>query len=261
MTQRVIRLDLEFDGTHFLGWQQQTRGRTVQGELSRALRQFLQEESAPVGSGRTDAGTHARGLVAHITTSRPHEPERFRRALNALLPPDVSVRRALDVAGDFHARYSARGKRYRYRLTATPHPLQRHLVWIMPRRLELDPMQEAARLLIGKHAFRAFCNPHPEPDHHDCTVSEAVWSVADGEWVFEIHGDRFLRHMVRILVGTMTQVGEGKRPVDDVARLLSEPGLRTEAGPTVPSRGLCLLSVDYDDSVGGPSGDLRRPQP
>ncbi|MBT7599328.1 MAG: tRNA pseudouridine(38-40) synthase TruA [Gemmatimonadetes bacterium] len=255
--QRVIRLDLEYDGTDFLGWQQQKTGRTVQGELARALRRFLQEETHPFGSGRTDAGTHARGLVAHVTTTSHHDPERFRRALNGLLPPDVGVRRALEVSADFHARFSTRGKRYRYRIAFAPLPLHRYQTWVMPRPLDLERMQEAAGLLSGKHSFRAFCNPHPTPDHHDCTIHEASWSITPEEFVFEVTGDRFLRHMVRILVGTMVEVGEAKRSIEQFSQLLTSPGERTDAGQTVPSRGLCLLGVLYDEADGGPSGDLR----
>ncbi len=260
-TERTIRLDLEYEGTDFLGWQEQSRGRTVQGELRRALARFLQQDIQPIGSGRTDAGTHAKGLVAHLRTTSRHEPERFQRALNALLPPDVCVHRALVVADDFHARYSAHGKCYRYRLSEQRHPLQRRQVWVLPRQLDLEPMQEAAASLAGCHAFRAFCNQHPRPDHFDCTISGATWSRVAEECRFEICGNRFLRHMVRILVGTMTQIGEGKRSVADFQQLLNTPSDRPNAGPTAPSRGLCLLGVHYAEADGGPSGDLRSTSP
>ncbi|MBT6145561.1 MAG: tRNA pseudouridine synthase A, partial [Gemmatimonadetes bacterium] len=193
--ERIIRLDLEYEGTDFLGWQEQPRGRTVQGELRAALSRFLQQDVQPVGSGRTDAGTHAKGLVAHLRTTSHHEPERFRRALNALLPPDVCVLRALAVHDDFHARFSALGKRYRYRLSERRHALHRRQVWVLPRHLDLEPMQQAAASLIGCHAFSAFCNHHPPPDHFECTISEATWSRVGQEWRFEIVGNRFLRHM------------------------------------------------------------------
>ncbi len=255
--ERIIRLDLEYDGTGFLGWQEQARGRTVQGELRRALHRFLQQDIQPIGSGRTDAGTHARGLVAHLRTRSQHEPAKFQRALNALLPPDVSVRRALAVGNDFHARFNARGKRYRYRLGAHRRPLTRQQVWIMPRPLDLSRLQQAATLLPGTHEFRAFCNHHPPPDHYGCTIADALWSQVDDEYQFEIAGNRFLRHMVRILVGTMTQVGEGKRSVTSFGDLLSTPAERAAAGPTAPAKGLCLLGVEYEEIDGGPSGDLR----
>ncbi len=258
MSERTIRLDLEYDGTDFLGWQQQKLGRTVQGELARALAQFLQTETLPIGSGRTDAGTHALGLVAHLKTTSQHDTYRFERALNALLPPDLCVRRALDVADDFHARFSARGKQYRYRVSASLSPLRRNQVWVMPRPLDLLSMQAAAAYLTGQHEFRAFCNPHPIPENFNCTLHSSGWSRVDDELVFDITGDRFLRHMVRILVGTMIDVGEGKRSVESFKQLIAGPGNRTDAGPTAPSKGLCLLGVHYDEADGGPSGDLRR---
>ena len=129
LRERVIRLDLEYDGTDFVGWQVQARGRSVQGELARALATFLRVETRPVGSGRTDAGTHALGQVAHFRTRSGHPPRRIQQALNGLLPPDIAVTGCAVAGDDFHARYSALGKCYRYRIASAKTPLERRRVW------------------------------------------------------------------------------------------------------------------------------------
>jgi len=254
MAERVIRLDLEYDGTDFVGWQIQARGRTVQGELARALATFLREEVVPVGSGRTDAGTHALGQVAHFRTRSGLAPRRMQQALNGLLPPDIAVTACAEADDGFHARYSAVGKRYRYRIADRKSPLDRRRLWTLFRPLDLDRMRHAAAALPGTHHFGAFCKQDPEPDRFDCHIHSAAWNRAGCELVFEIEGNRFLRHMVRVLVGTMVEIGLGQRPPDDVARLLAEaangadPRLcRSRAGATAPAVGLCLMRVFYPD--------------
>ena len=252
--ERVLRIDLQYDGTGFVGWQSQARGRTVQDELERALLRLLQEDVRPVGSGRTDAGTHALGQVAHVHTASTMDGGRLLRGLNALLPPDVAATRVLDVAGDFHARFSALGKRYRYRLSRARRPLSRHRIWVLERRLDLAPMADAAATLVGSHDFQAFCKALPAPDHFTCRIDHASWRQDGGELVFEIEANRFLRHMVRILVGTLVDVGLGKLSPAAFAELLDgQP--RSAGGVTAPARGLCLLRVFYEEAAGGPSGE------
>ncbi len=252
---RTLRLDLQYDGSGFVGWQVQARGRTVQGELQRALRTLLQEDVSPVGSGRTDAGTHAIGQVAHISTNSALPVERILAGVNALLPPDMAASAVLAVPHDFHARYSARGKRYRYRITTAPSPLDRHRVWRVFRPLDMEAMSVAAERLTGVLDFRAFCKALPPPDNFECRIDDARWRREGRELVFEVEANRFLRHMVRILVGSFVEVGLGKMSCDAFGRLLSPTAARAQGGQTAPSRGLCLLYVNYDDACGGPSGD------
>ncbi len=254
MSSRTIRLDLEYDGTDFLGWQIQAHGRTVQGELARALRELLQEPVTPVGSGRTDAGTHALGQVAHFRTGTDLPPERICRALNSLLPADISIRSAAEAAADFHARYSAVSKRYRYRIATHKTAVERRWVWTFRRSLDFDLMAEAASSLAGTHDFRAFCNQHPVPDSFTCTVLDCGWERDGPEMRFEVEANRFLRHMVRIIVGTLVEIGLGKRVPNLSPSLRSDVegnGERREvrrlAGPTAPARGLCLLAVNYPE--------------
>lgn len=243
---RNIRLLLEYDGTDFQGWQIQAQGRTVQGELARVLGILLREPIRPTGAGRTDAGTHALGQVAHFHTRSELPAERILRGLNGLLPGDVAVRAADEVPADFHARYSACGKRYRYRIHPGKAALNRRYVWTYRHPLDLTPMQEAICALPGRHSFGAFCKQDPIPDDFHCQVADCILTRRGDELVFEIQADRFLRHMVRILVGTLTEIGAGKRLPGDLAALLAG-GERSRAGITAPAQGLCLLWVDYPD--------------
>ena len=214
---------------------------------------LLQEEVAPVGSGRTDAGTHALGQVAHAHVRSSMEAGAIHRGLNALLPEDVAVLRVLDVPAGFHARYGALGKRYRYRIDTVRHALGRHAVWTLPRRLDMEPMAAAAAGLQGPLDFRAFCKADPPPESYTCRIDAAGWRQTGHRWTFEIEADRFLRHMVRALVGTMVEVGQGKRSPGGFLELLRGAD-RSLAGATAPARGLCLLSVRYPEEVGGASG-------
>ncbi|MFC1526495.1 tRNA pseudouridine(38-40) synthase TruA [Candidatus Latescibacterota bacterium] len=251
---RTIRLDLEYDGTDFVGWQIQARGRSIQGELHRALGQLLREEVMPVGSGRTDAGTHALGQVAHFHTTSGLPPERLARALNSLLPPDIAVTACSEASGDFHARYSALSKRYRYRIATAKPALDRRFVWTLYRSLDLQRLNDAAGALSGTHQFAAFCKQDPVPERFDCRILDCCWYRQGLELVFEVEANRFLRHMVRILVGTMVEVGLGQRPGSCLPELLAPcegaseaRERRASAGPTAPATGLCLLRVVYPE--------------
>jgi len=244
--QRTLRLLLEYQGTDFCGWQIQPQGRTVQGELARCLQVLLGEEVCPIGAGRTDAGTHALGQVAHLHTHSTLPLYCLHRGLNGLLPPDVAVLRVEEAPAHFHARYSAKTKRYRYRVRTVRSALDRPFVWSLYQELKLEPMSQAAAHLAGAHSFAAFCNQDPLPGSFVCQVQDCGWTRRGPELIFEIAADRFLRHMVRILVGTMVEVGRGRRPSGDMTRLL-ESADRTLAGPTAPAQGLCLVGVDYGE--------------
>ena len=256
MRRRAIRLDLEYDGTDFVGWQIQARGRSVQGELARSLERLLQEKIIPVASGRTDAGTHALGQVAHFHTTTRHSPARLERALNSLLPPDIAITAASEVSDAFHARHSASSKRYRYRIAIAKRAVDRRQVWLLNGQLDLDSMVLASEALQGQHRFGAFCKRDPIPDRFECQVLEARWARRDHEFVFEIEANRFLRHMVRIIVGTLVEIGQGKRPPTDMAALLGggSSADRGQAGATAPAQGLCLLRVTYPDDCGSGVG-------
>lgn len=247
MRVRHIRLVVEYDGTTLCGWQRQTNGPTVQQHLEEALARLLVHEVTVVGASRTDAGVHARGQVASFRTERAIPLHGIRRGLNSLLPPEIAVRVADEVADDFHARFSATGKHYRYTILARPDrsPRWRERAWHVPEPLDLARMQAAAEPLLGEHDFAAFraagCTARTTRRRIDDVTVEA-----DGELVtVDVRGNAFLRNMVRIVVGTLVEVGIGRREVAQVAEILAS-GDRTRAGITAPAHGLELMEVRYD---------------
>ena len=239
-----LRLTIEYDGTDFHGWQSQCQERTVQGELSKALSILLGDRVVPVASGRTDAGTHALAQVAHAKARGTMPLHRLHRGLNGLLPPDVAVHCVEAVSDQFHARHDAIGKRYRYRIWTDKSALARKQIWSCFRPLQLEPMKAAASHFVGEHRFGAFCKKDPPPDRFECLVRECEIEAQGRELVLEIEANRFLRHMVRIIVGTLVEIGLGQRPASDILGLLAS-GDRTKAGPTAPAHGLCLVCVTY----------------
>ena len=241
---RTIRLTLEYDGTDFLGWQIQKAGRTVQGEVERVLSQMLKEPVRVVGAGRTDAGVHALGQVAHFRTEHTIPVVGLQRGMNALLPDDVVVTEAEEAPADFHARFSARRRSYRYVVTRRRRAIGRQYAYYWDDPLDLRAIREATSLLLGEHDFRAFCHAGAEVNHFRCNVFRAEWFERGDELHFEISANRFLHNMVRILVGTLLEIGRGKQKPEWVSELL-QSGERTRAGRTVPAHGLFLLSVEY----------------
>jgi len=244
---RHIRLVVEYDGTTLCGWQRQTNGPTVQQHLEEALARLLTHEVSVVGASRTDAGVHARGQVASFRTERPIPLHGIRRGLNSLLPPEIAVRVADEVADDFHPRFSATGKHYRYTLLARPDrsPRWRERAWHVAEPLALARMQAGAEPLLGEHDFAAFraagCTARTTRRRIDDVTIEP-----EGELVrVDVRGNAFLRNMVRIVVGTLVEVGIGRREPAQVAEILASLD-RTRAGITAPAHGLELMEVRYD---------------
>lgn len=243
---RTIKLTLEFDGTAYVGWQRQTTGISIQQLLEEALARVLEEPVTVTGSGRTDAGVHARGLVAHLRTSKQIPLRAFRDGVNRFLPPDVAVRSAEEAPERFHARHDAEGKWYRYTLQTGPvrAPLTARQVWHLRPPLDLSLMRAAAARLTGRHDYAAFRSAHCDAKTTERNI-HAISLLEEGELIrIDVRGDGFMRHMVRILVGTLVEIGLHKRPIDDIDRLLAgTAGLR--AGMTAPPQGLCLMEVYY----------------
>ncbi|WP_420455391.1 tRNA pseudouridine(38-40) synthase TruA [Rubrivirga sp.] len=242
----TTRLLIEYDGTDFRGWQVQAEGPTVQGEIEAALATALRKPVGVVGSGRTDAGVHARGQVAHLVTEAAVDLRRLRAALNGLLPPAVVVLAAEPVPDGFHARYDARRRRYVYRASTEPRALDRRTRVLLRPAPDLDAMNEGARHLLGRHEFSSFCRTKSETTNRMCTVTRARWTAGDrpGDLDFEIEADRFLHGMVRAVVGTLVEVGRGRRAPAAVADVLAARDRRA-AGPAAPPHGLVLDRVDY----------------
>jgi tRNA pseudouridine38-40 synthase len=244
---RTLKITLAYDGTRFVGWQRQAEGESIQGLLEDALARF---EGAPVtvhGAGRTDAGVHALGQVASVRVTCAHDVETLSRALNVHLPPEVRVVAVEEASQDFHARFSARSKTYRYQIrnAAIATPFERLYVWHLPERLTLASMQQAAATLVGTHDFAAFRSVGGDTVSTVRTVTASTWEAHDGLLVYEIRGNGFLRHMVRAIVGTLVDVGRGWRTAESVAGLLAG-GRRSDAAATAPPHGLFLVGVDYD---------------
>ncbi len=242
---RNIRLILEYDGTEFHGWQKQTELRTVQGVLEEALKTLLGSPHAVVAASRTDAGAHARAQVVNTHTRNPMRVERMTLGLNALLPDDVAVKDSCEVASDFSARWSARRRRYSYRIFVGPTALWRRNSWSIRGPLALSVMEEASRVILGLNDFRAFSTSDEECDNCMCTVTECGWSELPEGYVFEIEADRFVRHMIRTLVGTMVRLGEGRMDLEEFSGALRSRE-RPRLAVTAPARGLCLEAVKYD---------------
>jgi tRNA pseudouridine38-40 synthase len=251
---RHIRLIVEYDGTGLCGWQRQANGPTVQGHLEAALAKLLAHDVAVVGASRTDAGVHARGQVASFRTERAIPLHGIRRGLNALLPPAIAIAEASEAAEDFHPRFSATGKHYRYLLftRADRSPRWRDRAWHHSAPLDRDAMREAATALIGEHDFAAFraagCTAKRTVRRIDqIEITELPGELPGGSWLVavDVRGNAFLRNMVRIVVGTLVEVGRGRRPIGQVAEILASKD-RTRAGITAPARGLELVSVGYD---------------
>ena len=239
---------VEYEGTGFAGWAAQPERRTVEGVLSEALSTVLRQPVKMSAAGRTDAGVHASGQVVSFRADTELGPGLISYKTTAVLPNDVALRRCVAVREDFDARRDARSRTYEYRLVNDEirSPLQRHHAGYAPQRLDLELLQEAARLVEGTHDFRAFT---PQKSYHvrfERIVTRSRWSRHDDLLRYRISADSFLYGMVRTLVGTMLEVAGGKRDLTEFDRLLSG-GKRSEAGPAVTSRGLTLVGVGYDD--------------
>ena len=244
----TYRLLIEYDGTDFHGWQVQPDRPSVEAALEGALTTALREPIDAVGSGRTDAGVHARGQVAHFVAKQEVDTFRLKRSLNGLLPPTVAVLSVDRAADAFHARYDARQRLYHYHATGRERALDRLTRWTIRPEPDWEAMNEAARHLLGRHHFGAFCLTQSATTNRVCTVERAGWVQEEraGDWRFEIAADRFLHGMVRAIVGTLVEVGHGKRDGASLPDVLATRDRRS-AGPAAPAHGLVLQRVTYPD--------------
>lgn len=249
METRTLQLVLQYDGARFAGWQRQPDARTVQGVLEDAMERLCGIHVAVLGAGRTDAGVHALGQAAGVKPPVKWTHDELKRALNAILPSDVRVRDAIPMRADFHARFSALTRSYRYVVGTdddadSPFRSGRELAWRRPlNRMLLD---SAAALLVGNKCFRGFAvkGTAPETDDHHCIVRRADWVERSGGIAFLITANRFLHHMVRFLVGTMLDVASGRRDIEIISELL-ESGDNQHVSAPAPPHGLYLESVEY----------------
>ncbi len=253
---RHFKLTIAYDGTDFHGWQMQANKPTIQGEIVSVLQQLTQEKIILHGAGRTDAGVHALGQVASFRTRSGLSAQEFQRALNALLPPTIRIVGAEEVGPDFNARWSARGKTYRYRLyrgKVVPPAIWRYVLHY-PFPLDEDAMRDAAARFVGVHDFASFAaSTGSEDDDKERSTEREIYSTElartpdNEELVFTVRGRSFLRYMVRKMVGTLLDVGRGKLTPADIERLY-ELRDRSKSGPTVPPQGLVMVEVQHEEA-------------
>lgn len=258
---RTIALLVSYDGTGYNGYQSQPEGNTIQDRLEHAIGILLGETVKIHGSGRTDAGVHALGQVVSFRTDSRIPIERWALALNARLPDDIVVRAAVEAPEAFHARHSAIGKTYRYTIDSSQFPdvFGRQYAFHHPTPLRFDAMRDALVHLIGEHDFTSFTSPHATVRHHVRTIYEArlvnepggdgLTEDGRGKSCLYVSGNGFLYNMVRIIAGTLLQIGEGKRQPEDMARILAARD-RSQAGPTAMPHGLTLMKVEYGPEWG-----------
>lgn len=241
-------LYLKYDGTNFHGWQVQPNARTVQEEVEKALTTLLRRDTPVVGAGRTDTGVHARMMVAHFDADEGIDCQQLVYRLNGLLPRDVSADKAMPVSSDMHARFSAASRTYHYYVHQRKDPFMRAYSCGLFYALDFDAMNRAAATLTEYDDFAAFCKSNSDVKTTLCKVTEARW-VRDGEysWHFVITANRFLRNMVRAIVGTLIEVGRGRTDVEGF-RCVVEGRQRTKAGESVPGNALFLENIEYGEA-------------
>lgn len=243
---RNIKLTIEYDGTNYHGWQSQQNAIAVQDVVIKAIHKITGEEINLTGSSRTDTGVHAYGQVANFFTESRIPAEKFPFALNSALPEDISIKKAEEVNEGFHARFSAKGKKYRYLIynSTFPSALMRNRAYFVPGKLNLDAMIQASEYFLGKHDFSAFRASGSDTKTSERTITGVSLKQAGETIEFEIQGDGFLYNMVRIIAGTLIEVGAGRISASEIPDIIKGRD-RRKAGRTAPAHGLYLVQVFY----------------
>lgn len=237
------RLDLSYDGTNYHGWQIQPNGISVQEVIQKKLSQICNQPMEIMGCGRTDSGVHASEFTAHFDLDG-NLPNSIVHKLNSMLPSDIAISNCTEVHNDFHARFDATFREYHYHLETQRNPFTDRYSWHFTAPLDLDLLNLAAKSLLGTHDFRAFCKGLPPADNYRCHIFDAAWFAKDSQIVFRISANRFLRNMVRAVVGTSILVGTNKLSLEEFKQII-ESGTRADAGNSVPAKGLFLTKVVY----------------
>ena len=243
-------LHLAFDGTRYCGWQRQPNGITVQETLENNLSLLLKHPVSLTGCGRTDTGVHASEFYAHFDTEKlsPSRQNCLLDSLNHILPPDIVIFRVLPVTDEAHARYSALRRTYRYYVSTRKDPFHTPYRWFRFHQPDVEKMNQAASLLLEIKDFTSFAKLHSNNTNNICDVSVAYWQQNGHELIFTITANRFLRNMVRAIVGTLWDVGRGRFSVEDFKRLIDKKD-RSQAGASVPASGLFLEKVEYPPEI------------
>ena len=237
-------IELSYKGTNYHGWQIQPDACSVQEEITKALATILQEKIQLVGAGRTDAGVHASQMFAHVDTVKKLTDD-YVHKLNAILPNDVVIKSIKEVSDEKHARFDAVSRTYEYRILLGRDPFLLDTTWqLHQKNLQIEKMNEAANLLFEYEDFESFSKVKTDVNTFNCTIMKAVWTLEDKYLIFHIKANRFLRNMVRAIVGTLLEVGLGKKTIEDFRNII-ESKKRSEAGLSVPAKGLFLIEVCY----------------
>ncbi|MGX8690299.1 MAG: tRNA pseudouridine(38-40) synthase TruA [Bacteroidaceae bacterium] len=240
---------LEFDGTAYSGWQIQPHSPSVQQTLEESLFLFLREKVSVTGAGRTDAGVHAQEMVAHFDLESPQDSSWMKNKLNGILPPDIAVHDIVPVKPDAHARFDAVSRTYKYYVSLEKSAFHREYSWYLVNEPDFNLMNRAAELLLSTVDFTSFSKLHTDTKTNDCRVTLAEWSrLDDGRWVFTITADRFLRNMVRAIVGTLMEVGRGRMDIDGFRDVIQSKD-RCSAGDSAPAQGLFLHKIEYPENL------------
>ncbi len=240
-------MDISYKGTHFNGWQIQPNGVTVQEEIEKALSTILKTVTTIVGSGRTDTGVHAAQQIAHFD-AEGIDPEKLALKLNSFLNEDISINAIIPIKNDVNARFEATSRTYHYHLHQTKDPFKKGLSYYFRPEMDIDKINQACEIIKGWQNFECFSKVHTEVNHFNCDVYEARWVEEDSNHLFVITANRFLRGMVRAIVGTLIDVGLNKTSLEELKKIL-ESNDRSRAGRAVPAEGLYLQEVKYPENI------------
>ena len=238
-------IQLSFEGTNYHGWQVQNNANSIQAELQHALSIILRVPIDVTGAGRTDTGVHAKEMFAHFEVETAIlDLIKLTFKLNSILPADIAVQEIMQVPTDFHARFSATARSYEYQLHQSKNPFKQTHSYYFNRELDVDAMNQAAQLLLDYTDFSAFSKSNTQTFTNNCTIYNAIWEIKEEGLVFHISANRFLRNMVRAIVGTLLEIGVGKYPAEEIHTIINSKD-RGEAGTSVPACGLYLTRVEY----------------
>lgn len=241
-------LELSYNGTPYHGWQRQPNAITVQEVLEDSLSTLLREKTEIVGAGRTDTGVHAKQIMAHFDFEKDLETDQLKYKLNSILPPEIAIQKVYGVKDDAHARFDALSRSYEYYVTLSKDPFVINKAYYFKKTLDLDVMNDAAKLLLNYTNFKCFSKSKTDVKTYNCTITDAIWQRQGDQLVFRISANRFLRNMVRAIVGTLIEIGEGKLTKEDLVTIIKSED-RSQAGYSVPACGLYLTSVTYPKTI------------
>ncbi|MFL1895795.1 tRNA pseudouridine(38-40) synthase TruA [Aquimarina sp. 2-A2] len=241
-------LELAYNGTPYHGWQRQPNAVSVQETIEQALSMILREEIGIMGAGRTDTGVHAKQLMAHFDVDKNLDKETLRYKLNCILPKEIAVYGLRKVRPSAHARFDAVSRSYEYHISFKKNPFAIDTTYYLKKKLDLTVMNEAAEMLLNYTNFKCFSKSKTDVKTYNCDIAEAKWEVTENGLIFKISANRFLRNMVRAIVGTLIEIGEHKLSVADLERIIKSED-RGEAGYSVPAAGLFLTAVEYPKTI------------